>query len=144
MHTSTIDSHSLFCFSCFLFSFCFSSSSKGCVSVHFWKYHQPARCPMNPGTVIPARPADSECELTFEFDRFPTPILAAPLTPYEILLSRGTVQEEGDRLPNLAHTNMTGELETPTEALLGNVFLFVCVSMFLLFVIRVHFFYFFF
>lgn len=123
--------HSLFCFSFFLsffFSFFFSSSSKGCVSVHFWKYHQPARCPMNPGTVIPARPADSECELTFEFDRFPTPILAAPLTPYEILLSRGTVQEEGDRLPNLAHTNMTGELETPTEALLGNIF-FVVVCL---------------
>ena len=78
---------------------------------------------MNPGTVIPARPADSECELTFEFDRFPTPILASPLTPNKILISRGTVQEESDQLPNLAHTNMTGKLETPTEALLGKTFL---------------------
>jgi hypothetical protein len=62
----------------FFYNFFFlrpSQTKKGCVSVHFWKYHQPARCPMNPGTVIPARPADSECELTFEFDRFPTPIL---------------------------------------------------------------------
>ena len=58
---------------------------QGSATVHFWLWHQRDRCPMNPGTVIPARSFDSHCSLTFEFDRFPIPIVASKLKTSSVL-----------------------------------------------------------
>ena len=94
---------------------------QGSMNVHFWRYHQVGRCPMRAGSVIPARPCDSECELTFELDRFPTPVVAAPLCPFDVLIglnnqTNTTLKEEAKHLPFRSHTNMTGMTETPKEA----------------------------
>jgi hypothetical protein len=43
--------------------------------------------------------------------------VASPLSPHTVLVSR-TLEEEEEHMPSRAHTNMTGEVETPREALL--------------------------
>ena len=88
-------------------------TEKGCLrqgiqDIHFWKYHQIDRCPMNPGSVIPCTSIhDSECQLTFEFDRFPTPIVASPLKPMNILVFNTSIPSKKNTKFNLEASKRT-------------------------------------
>ena len=68
---------------------------------------------MNPGSVIPCTSIhDSECQLTFEFDRFPTPIVASPLKPMNILVFNTSIPSKKNTKFNLEASKRTKCIDT--------------------------------